>query len=127
MLSRNEILQTIDMIDQQHLDIRTITMGVNLLGCCSTNADEACRRIYDTICRRAENLVRTFACEDYFVGIDDDNVIATINVWSITWFVLSAENFSNFRRKTTKNLVGSVNYNPLLVGCCSCCRNCFVT
>ena len=59
MLSRNEILQTIDMIDQQHLDIRTITMGVNLLGCCSVNADEACRRIYDTICRRAENLVRT--------------------------------------------------------------------
>ena len=59
MLSRNEILQTIDMIDQQHLDIRTITMGVNLLGCCSANADEACRRIYDTICRRAENLVRT--------------------------------------------------------------------
>ena len=59
MLSRNEILQTIDMIDQQHLDIRTITMGVNLLGCCSANADEACRRIYDTICRRAENLVCT--------------------------------------------------------------------
>ncbi len=59
MLSRNEILQTIDMIDQQHLDIRTITMGVNLLGCCSANADEACRRIYDTICRRAEKLVKT--------------------------------------------------------------------
>ena len=31
MLSRNEILQTIDMIDQQHLDIRTITMGISLL------------------------------------------------------------------------------------------------
>lgn len=33
MLSRNEIMQTIQMIDQQHLDIRTITMGISLLSC----------------------------------------------------------------------------------------------
>ena len=34
MLNHNEILQTLDMIDQQHLDIRTITMGISLLDCC---------------------------------------------------------------------------------------------
>lgn len=59
MLSRNEILQTIDMIDQQHLDIRTITMGISLLSCCNPNPEEACRRVYDKICRQAEHLVQT--------------------------------------------------------------------
>ncbi|MCD8051959.1 MAG: PFL family protein [Clostridiales bacterium] len=59
MLSRNEILQTIDMIDQQHLDIRTITMGISLLSCCDPDPEAACRKIYDKICRTAENLVKT--------------------------------------------------------------------
>ena len=59
MLSRNEILQTIDMIDQQHLDIRTITMGISLLSCCNSDPVEACRKIYDKICRHAERLVST--------------------------------------------------------------------
>ncbi len=59
MLSRNEILQTIDMIDQQHLDIRTITMGISLLSCCDPNPEAACRKIYDKICRQAEHLVET--------------------------------------------------------------------
>ena len=59
MLSRNEILQTIDMIDQQHLDIRTITMGISLLSCCNSDPVEACRKIYDKICRHAERLVAT--------------------------------------------------------------------
>jgi len=59
MLSRNEILQTIEMIDQQHLDIRTITMGISLLSCCDESAQRACEKIYDKICRRAEKLVQT--------------------------------------------------------------------
>ncbi len=57
MLSRNEILQTIDMIDQQHLDIRTITMGISLLSCCDPDPAAACQKIYDKICRQAEHLV----------------------------------------------------------------------
>ncbi|MCC8099684.1 MAG: PFL family protein [Clostridiales bacterium] len=59
MLSRNEILQTIDMIDQQHLDIRTITMGISLLSCCDPDPAAACQKIYDKICRQAEHLVET--------------------------------------------------------------------
>ncbi len=59
MLSRNEVLQTLDMIDQQHLDIRTITMGISLLSCADPDAETACRKIYDKICRKAENLVKT--------------------------------------------------------------------
>ena len=59
MLSLQNIFDTIDMIDKQHLDIRTITMGISLLDCVSEDADRCCRKIYDKICRRAEKLVRT--------------------------------------------------------------------
>ena len=59
MLNSKEILDTIRMIDQQHLDIRTITMGISLLDCADPDAETACRKIYDKICRRAEKLVFT--------------------------------------------------------------------
>ncbi|MBR2668072.1 MAG: PFL family protein [Oscillospiraceae bacterium] len=57
MINTHEILDTIHMIDQEHLDIRTITMGVSLLDCAHPDPKEACRRIYDRICQRAERLV----------------------------------------------------------------------
>lgn len=59
MINTNEILQTIQMINQQHLDIRTITMGISLLDCARSDPKEACRRIYDKVTRRAEKLVET--------------------------------------------------------------------
>ncbi|MCD8212295.1 MAG: PFL family protein [Oscillospiraceae bacterium] len=59
MINTQDILSTIQMIDQQHLDIRTITMGISLLDCCDSDPEAACRKIYDKICARAENLVRT--------------------------------------------------------------------
>ena len=59
MLSHEEILQTIQMIDQQHLDIRTITMGISLLSCADPDPKVCCRKIYDKICRKAEHLVST--------------------------------------------------------------------
>ena len=59
MLNSKEILDTIRMIDQQHLDIRTITMGISLLDCADPDSGTACRKIYDKICRRAEKLVPT--------------------------------------------------------------------
>ena len=59
MLNSAEILQTINMFDRQHLDIRTITMGVSLLDCAHPDAKGAGQRIYDKICRRAERLVST--------------------------------------------------------------------
>jgi uncharacterized protein (UPF0210 family) len=59
MLSNSEILQTIEMIGQQHLDIRTITMGISLLSCCDPDPQRACQKIYDKITRQAEKLVST--------------------------------------------------------------------
>ena len=49
MLNQKEILSTIEMIDQQHLDIRTITMGISLLSCCDPDPKRACEKIYDKI------------------------------------------------------------------------------
>ena len=59
MLNQKEILSTIEMIAQQHLDIRTITMGISLLDCADPSADTACRKLYDKITRCAEKLVST--------------------------------------------------------------------
>ena len=58
MLTQKEIFATLEMIDRQHLDIRTITMGISLLSCCDADAKTACDKIYDKITRYAANLVR---------------------------------------------------------------------
>lgn len=61
MLNYNtsDILETIRMIQEEHLDIRTITMGISLLDCADSNIDRACQRIYEKITRLAKDLVST--------------------------------------------------------------------
>jgi uncharacterized protein (UPF0210 family) len=59
MIHANEILQTNEMIDQQHLDIRTITMGISLRDCAHPDIKVCCSKIYDKITKYAENLVKT--------------------------------------------------------------------
>ncbi|MBQ2614175.1 MAG: PFL family protein [Clostridia bacterium] len=58
-INPNEIVETIQMIRDEHLDIRTITMGISLLDCADRDAKVACDKIYDKITRYAENLVST--------------------------------------------------------------------
>ena len=58
-LNTNEITETIKMIRDEHLDIRTITMGISLLDCADENPDKACQKIYDKITRCAKDLVET--------------------------------------------------------------------
>ncbi|MBO5928625.1 MAG: PFL family protein [Clostridia bacterium] len=57
MLNTKDILETIAMIQEEHLDIRTITMGISLLDCCDSNIDTVCQRVYDKITTRAARLV----------------------------------------------------------------------
>ncbi|MGI6579969.1 MAG: PFL family protein [Saccharofermentanales bacterium] len=59
MFDNFEILETINMFRNQHLDVRTITMGINLLDCAAESPGTACQRIYDKITKRAEHLVDT--------------------------------------------------------------------
>lgn len=57
MLNMNDIMETITMIQNENLDIRTITMGISLLDCADADIQKACSKIYDKICFRAKNLV----------------------------------------------------------------------
>ena len=59
MLNQSDILQTLDMIDHQHLDVRTITTGISLRDCAHPDIAACARRVYDKICRCAEKLVAT--------------------------------------------------------------------
>ena len=58
MLNMKDILQTQDMINNRHLDIRTITMGISLLDCADKDIDVCCRKIYEKITRCAKDLVQ---------------------------------------------------------------------
>ena len=57
MLNAHDILETITMIQEENLDVRTITMGISLLDCCDSDIDKACDKIYNKITNRAKNLV----------------------------------------------------------------------
>ncbi len=59
MINTNDILETINMIENENFDVRTITMGISLLDCIDENIDKACDKVYDKICRYAKDLVKT--------------------------------------------------------------------
>ena len=57
MMNQKEIFETNEMIEKENLDVRTITMGISLFDCASEDPVAFGQKIYDKICRRAENLV----------------------------------------------------------------------
>ncbi|WRS27669.1 PFL family protein [Oscillospiraceae bacterium MB08-C2-2] len=59
MYNTNDILETITMIQEENLDIRTITMGISLLDCADSDQKRSCEKIYNKILRLAGNLVAT--------------------------------------------------------------------
>lgn len=69
MLNQKDILQTRDMIDKRHLDIRTITMGISLLDCMDNDVNVCARKIYDKITKWAENLVKVGQDIEWEFGI----------------------------------------------------------
>ena len=79
MLDINDILETITMIQDECLDIRTVTMGISLLDCADENIDRACTKVYDKITRYAENLVKTAddIQTDYGIPIINKRIVVT--------------------------------------------------
>ncbi len=59
ILNSNDILETIKMIQEENLDIRTITMGISLLDCIDSDIDKSCTKVYDKMMRLACNHVKT--------------------------------------------------------------------
>ena len=58
MFNKFEVLETIDMIEREHLDIRTITMGISLFPCIGATAEKTAQNVYDTVCEKAKNIVK---------------------------------------------------------------------
>ena len=59
MIETSEILQTMRMIQEENFDIRTITLGINLLDCSDQDVEKCAQRVYDKVCRTADRLVKT--------------------------------------------------------------------
>lgn len=58
MISINEILETNRMVDSEHLDVRTVTMGISLLDCIDGTIEKTCKNIKEKIINKAGNLVK---------------------------------------------------------------------
>ena len=58
MINNKDIIETINMVQKENFDVRTITMGISLLGCIASTADKTAQNCYDLICKRAENIVK---------------------------------------------------------------------
>lgn len=69
MLNGNNILETITMIQDEHLDVRTITMGISLLDCCDSDINVVCAKVYEKITRCAKDLVKTGEAIEKELGI----------------------------------------------------------
>lgn len=58
MFTKKDVLETIAMVEEEHLDIRTITMGISLLSCIRDSAEETALSVYNLVCKKAENIVQ---------------------------------------------------------------------
>lgn len=93
MLADYEILETISMIKEQKLDIRTITLGLSLMDCSTDNMDKLCTNIYDKITKTAENLVKTGADIEKEYGIPIINKRISVTPISIVAAATKASSY----------------------------------
>ena len=96
LLSHHDIMQTVDMISNQHLDIRTITMGITLLDCADPNPRVCASKIYDKICRCAQNLVPTGERIETELGIPIINKRISVTPMSLVAAACETEDFVPF-------------------------------
>lgn len=98
MLRPYEIIETLDMIQKEHLDIRTITMGISLRDCCHPDIDISCKKIYDKITRYAEKLVITGENIEKEYGIPIINKRISVTPIAIIAESCESEDFSKFAK-----------------------------
>ena len=71
MYTKNEIMETIKMIQEENLDVRTITMGISLIDCMDTDIDKSCEKIYNKIYLKdiltLDDALWTFGTIDYYL------------------------------------------------------------
>ena len=93
MINTQDVLETISMIRQENLDIRTITMGISLWDCVSEDTDRLCQRIYDKITKKAEHLVETGAEIEKKYGIPIVNKRVSVTPVSLIGGASSPEGY----------------------------------
>ena len=93
MINTQDVLETISMIRQENLDIRTITMGISLWDCVSEDTDRLCQRIYDKITKKAEHLVETGADIEKKYGIPIVNKRVSVTPVSLIGGASSPEGY----------------------------------
>ena len=93
MLNTQDILETINMIREECLDIRTITMGISLWDCVSEDNDRLCQKIYDKITKKAEHLVKTGAEIEKMYGIPIVNKRVSVTPVSLIGGASSPEGY----------------------------------
>lgn len=79
MFNKREIIETIKMIDEQNLDVRTITMGISLIDCMDVDINKSCEKVYNKIYNYAKDLVKTgeYISKKYGIPIINKRVAVT--------------------------------------------------
>lgn len=79
MFTESEILETIDMLDNRHLDVRTVTVSLSLIDCIDADGKQCCRRVYDKITKTCARLVSVcdFLSGKYGVQIVNKRIAVT--------------------------------------------------
>jgi hypothetical protein len=98
MITSNEIIETINMISQQHLDIRTITMGISIRDCGDPDLKKCCDKIYDKITKKAEKLVKTGEDIEREFGIPIVNKRISVTPIAIACECCDTEDYAAFAR-----------------------------
>ena len=93
MINTHDVLETIEMIREENLDIRTITMGISLWDCVSDDTDRLCQNIYDKITKKAEHLVKTGTDIEKTYGIPIVNKRVSITPVSLIGGAASPEGY----------------------------------
>ena len=93
MINTHDVLETINMIREENLDIRTITMGISLWDCVSEDVDRLCDKIYDKITKRAEKLVATGNDIEKMYGIPIVNKRVSVTPISLVGGAASPEGY----------------------------------
>ena len=107
MINTKNIMETINMIDKENLDIRTITMGISLMDCIDSDGKKARIKIYDKITRCAENLVKTAEQIETEYGIPIIHKRVSVSPISLVAQSTSDKDYVKFAQtldKTTKTL-----------------------
>lgn len=97
-MNTNNILETIKMIEEEKLDVRTITMGISLLDCIDPDGDKARIKIYDKITKSAEHLVEVGRQIETEFGIPIVNKRVSITPMSIIAGATNETSYVEFAR-----------------------------